>query len=380
MRIHFTFLPAIACSLAAGAVAQTNLAVSIFNNNVSYTQSSLPTGEQLGLEDVFISGGPDILYQHWWYFRVGGDFREYAFKRDANATRAVNGSSMTTTWPNVDGRGVLSAVLTQDVIRTGPGSGYLVESMTVTNISAAAITIELFAYTDYDIAGSFNIARGNLSSQVVISPFNATQAGEFAAVGNSGVLVAAYPVISTQLGNTLVENLPSWSTWSFGTADYTGAFQWSFAAVPPSGSVVAIDYLASMSCRPNVVYYSNGGAGAFGVPVIVAEFAVQTATFARPITYRLAAARRNALCGLMLNVQQVNMQVLGLRVLVDPNGAALLFSVTDSSGLASVPVGIPPGTMFCGLNLYGQFFVDDPAGIGGLASHTSGIWHVVGAW
>jgi hypothetical protein len=381
MRIHITFLPAVACGLAASALAQINLAVTIVNGNVSYTQSALPAGEALGLADVFTASVlGDILYQHWWFFRVGSDNREYAFKFNLNASRIVSGSGMVTNWPDVDNRNLFSATLTQDVISTGPSSGYLLETMTVTNISNAPLTLDLFAYTDYDIApGSANFTRGNLSSQVTINNLNLGLAGEFAAVANTGVQVAAYPAVITLLTNPFIENLPGWSG-TFGSADYTGAFQWSFAAIPPNGSVVAVDYLANTNCRPSATNYGAGAPGANGLPVISAEYAVQTATFVRPITYQLAAARSNSLCGLMLNVQQANLQLQGLNLLVDPNGAVLFFAVTDLAGRASVPIGIPPGNLFCGLNLYTQFLVEDPTTANGLASYTNGYRNVVGAW
>jgi hypothetical protein len=215
---------------------------------------------------------------------------------------------------------------------------------------------------------------------VTINTASTTLAGEFAAVGNTGVQVGAYAGVRTLLTNTLVDNLTGWPTGAFGAGDYTGACQWAFASIPPNGSVVVVDYLAAMSCRPNATNYGAGAAGANGVPTITAEYPVQSATILRPISYRLASGAGNALCALLLNIQQANLPLLGLNVLVDPNGASLLFSVTDAGGRASVPLGIPPGAQYCGLNLFAQYFVNDAAGVGGLASHTSGLQLVVGTW
>ncbi|MBK8100664.1 MAG: hypothetical protein IPK26_26550 [Planctomycetes bacterium] len=361
--------------------AQVGSAVTITNGNVTYTQGAIATGETPGVAEVLNGSGGDILYQHWWWFRVAGDTREFSFKADANATRVASGSSMTTTWPDVDSRGVFSATLQQDVFSTGATSGYLREIMTIQNLTANPLAIDLFAYTDFDVAGAgTDLARGNLSSQGVIDQTNTVLSAEFFGLGNTGNQVGAFATVRTLLTNTAVDNLAGWNG-SFGAGDYTGAMQWTLM-VPANGSASVLDFLATMACRPQLTGYGAGGAGVSGVPTINTDgYLLQNAIGPRPATIGLGNGAPNALAACLLSLNQGNSTLLGINILVDLGTMDAAFTLTDPTGAASRVLNIPPTPpALCGINLFSQWLVSDTAAANGVASWSAGLQMLSGGW
>ncbi len=376
----FLSLVAVA-AVASQASGQTTTAVTITAGNVSYTQSALSLTETAGTGDNLNGGGGDILYQHWWWFRVAGDSREYAFKRDANATRTAAGPMLTTTWPDVDGRGLFRADLLQAVFSTSPTGGVLRETMQITNLSnTTPLTIDLFAYTDFDVAGSgTDLALGGLTSQVVVDQTNTILAGEFRGTNVSAAQVGAFATVRTLLTNTTVDNLAGWSG-NFGPGDYTGAYQWSITVGPATNLQVHCQ-LATMSCRPDVRTYGTGAAGSNGVPTIRGvEYPVQDGQSPSQLNTLLENGAANSLALHLLNLAQGNSTLAGLQIWVDLNGAAVSFAQTDGAGRSRYALTLPPSPSFCGGSLYGQWLVLDPGGVGGLASHTGGLQQTIGGW
>jgi hypothetical protein len=373
----------LAAALAVSIHAQTNVAATITTGNVTYTQSALPTTETIGTADVLDAGRGDILSQHWWWYRIGGDSREFAFKRDANATRVAVGSNMVTVWPDVDGRGVISAFLNQDVVSTGTNGGYLSEGLTILNLTANPIDIEVFSYTDYDVANSAtNVTRGNGNTQTTIDSTNTVLSGDFLGFGSTGVQVGAVPSVSDLLTNTVADNLAGWPSGFFGPGDYSGAFQWSFVAVPPNGTVAVSALLANMGCRPSADSYGAGGAGVNGVPTIAAEFPVTVPGVlgGSVVNVRVANGAPVTNAMLLAGVLAANFTQVGLNVLVEPAGGSTDFAVTDATGAASIPISVPPIPAFCGINVFLQYYVRDQFGVNGIASFTDGLHLLVGSW
>ncbi|MCA8974540.1 MAG: hypothetical protein KDC98_07445 [Planctomycetes bacterium] len=364
------------CSLAPMLAAQT-----ITAGAATFSFTVLPTTETPGAADVLNGGGGDILYQHWWWFRVAGDTREYAFKDDGTATRTVNGAgdTMTTTWTNVDNRGVFAATLTQSLQATGAAGALLTETMTITNLSGSQLDIALFGYTDFDVAGSgTDLAKGGLSSQVVIDQTNTLLAGEYRTQGNSGAAVDAFATIRNLLTNTAVDNFTTWSG-AFGPGDYTGGYQWSLQ-IPVTGTATVASQLASLNCRPNSTVYGTGGAGTNGVPTISSDFPVMRASGTN-YAIHLRNGRPSALCALMLNLSSTNQTLFGMNILVNPVGVTNLIGTNNAAGEADVGLGLPPSVAaFCGLSIYGQWLVLDPAAASGPAATSAGLQMTLGSW
>lgn len=373
LLVSLTLLPALA--------AQTNTSVTITSTNVTYTQGALPATSTTvpSSGDDFNAGGGDTLFQHWWFFRVTGDSRQFTFANDANATRVVTNPSMVTTWPNVGGRGLFSATLTQAVVSSGTMSGHLREDMALTNIGTSPLTLTVFSYTDYDVGGTANNVRGSLDTQVFqnVTP---TTSAEFFSIGNTAAAVQDPATLLPSLTGTAVFDLPGWSG-VFGPGNAAAAVEWANIQLAPNQAVTVSDYLAIHSVRPQLVYYGSALAGSFGTPqVSTSEFFMQDGLAPRTIDWTLTNGVPNFVTALLVNLAQGNTMLAGLQVQVNLTGAAVVFASCDNSGHASVPLTIPPTPSFAGIALYGQWFVADNSTPNGIASFSNGLQVVLGHW
>jgi hypothetical protein len=380
--------------VAATAPAQTTTTVTLSVANMQYTQNALSATSNTYVAASLRglgSAGPNHLFSNWWWYRVAGDTQETSFRLDAapNApTRTVAAPTIVTSWPNVAGRNLFSAVLTNTLVSTGTSTGYLVNQLVVTNTSAAPLTIDIFAYADIDTNGS-NVANdcyGNDRSQYVERTASLTAASEYYCDGADATMVT--PWLTTTAGalpfllsNTTVDNLTGW-TGTLLNADCNGAFQWN-RTIAPNASETYTTYLAVINPRPLESLYGSAGAGTPGLPTIRASeraITVPGAIVPRSFAIQLGNAVPTSLSVLVANFTQAALVVNGLQVWVDPIGAVTLFGLTDGSGADSRTFGVPGSATFAGLTLNHQYFVLDAGGVGGFASYTQGLAQTVGRW
>jgi hypothetical protein len=378
MRVHAGFLLLVPL---ASVHAQTTTSATITAGNVTYTQGALPAssttvptaGESLN------AGNGDPLIQHWWFYRIVGDTRQFTFSNESSVTRVVTNPNMVTTWPDVGARGMISAVLRQAVVSTGTTGGYLREDMTITNISTMAITLNLFAYTNYDVNSTSNNVRGDLSSQVVQNT-PPTHSVEFFAVGNTDAAVMTGTTLLNNIAGATVFDLPGWSG-RFGPGDYTGAMQWSGLQLAPNQAVTVVDYLAIHSVRPQINSYGTGIAGSNGTPRIDAsEFFLQDGLHPRTSDWTIENGVPGFLAALLVNTTQSNSTLAGMQVQVTLSGAQVVIITLDNQGRGVAPLTIRPTPSFVGVNLYGQWFVPDLTVPNGIASYSGGLHVVCGHW
>lgn len=76
---------------------------------------------------------------------------------------------------------------------------------------------------------------------------------------------------------------------------------------------------------------------------------------------------------LAINLADTLQNVNGIEVLVQPAGAAVLFTLTDGSGFANWPFAVPTSVAFDNLYLYSQAFVLDAGSANGQAAATVGM-------
>lgn len=213
------------CTLTAGGATYTIPAASHYDA----TQTSNLTGIGTG----------DYVFEDGWWFRVSGDAQEFFFPAPSTTTCAA--AAGTITWADVSSRGLFSASHALTLTSPGAGSGELIQTMTVTNLSAVnPLTIELFHGVDYDVNGTAGTDSGTLTSPNTFMTFTDTTAGvaEYHAFNPSATAFMVRPFGATDvfglLGNVSVDNLDN-SGLPAASIDVTSAFQWSLV-IQPSGS------------------------------------------------------------------------------------------------------------------------------------------------
>lgn len=385
-------LAILSLALAAPVLSQANTAVTLTVGNMVYSQQPLLTTNAYVDASMMGQGAasPDHLFSNWWYYRVAGDTQETSFRLDAapNApTRVVSAPTIVTTWPNVAGRGLFSAVLTNILVSTSATTGYLVNQMSITNTTNAPLAIDMFSYVDIDTNGS-NVANdcfGDGRSQYVERQASLTYQGEFYCPDADTSMVTAWltttpGMLPFILTNTTLDNLTAFPG-TLLNADCAGAFQWT-RTIPANGTMNFTSYVAVMSARPLQSLYGTAGPGTPGLPVIgaSARAIVAPAVGLRSFQVTLSNARATSLAVLISNFTQAALPLAGLQIWVDPNGAATFLGVTSATGTHFQTFNVPPLAGLVGLNLKHQFLVSDPGGVAGFASYTQGLAQTLGGW
>lgn len=169
----------------------------------------------------------DLTWESWWFFRVSGDGRETAFA--APDSEAYTGSVGTLDWNDPGGAGLFSAMLAFEVIDTGVDMGNLFQNLFVTNTSGADLTIDIFHYSDLDLAGTFNGDSAVLAANpggIEINVSGGANTAPLIGYGATAYQVTPWRTLLRDLTDNNVDNLDN-SGLSFGPDDFTGGFQWS---------------------------------------------------------------------------------------------------------------------------------------------------------
>ncbi|MCA8953813.1 MAG: hypothetical protein KDE27_30150, partial [Planctomycetes bacterium] len=249
-----TLVPLAAALAAAPFLVATASAqgLTIHSANMTFATGALspttPTAPELDLRAT--AGGPDHGYRHGWFYRLAGDPQEYAFAGLGPSTASVTAAQdhADRDFADVDNRGLLRAALDCDTYSTGATTGFATSRLTVRNVSAVAQTIDLFAYVDLDVGGTFNndIAIGAPMLHAV-RDWTGVQI-EVRAVDADRSDVLAHPLLLNLLTDANVDDLGNHAPPFAG--DYTSAFQWSAVVLTPGEQrsftlVLAVDETAT---------------------------------------------------------------------------------------------------------------------------------------
>lgn len=361
-------------SLSSALCAQ----LTISDGNMSFTTGALsatshsPRAADLRADALAINHA----YEHWWYYRIVGDSRESALRDIGPVTGGVPVflSHADRDFGDVDSRGLLRANLDWDTYDSGPSSGVITSRVTLTNISAAAVTLDLFCYNDLDIAGTFgdDAVTGNGTSHVV-TDWTGVRI-EIRAPGADHSDLGVFPAIRNLLTNTVVDNLAD--TLPPFSGDYTGAFQWSNRTLQPgehrSWTVIfAVDTAATRT--PIVAAY---GIGSHLAPEIYTDtLPLQDNSNPRQLGIHLKGALANAPVGLASNTASAaGIPFLGVVLWIDPNPPIVFpIGMTNGFGEASYVYTIPTSPYLTGFPIYHQYFYADNGAPNGIAGYTGGL-------
>ena len=224
------FVPTMAsaqlCTLTAGGATYTIPAASHYDTSPTVNYTGVGTG--------------DYLFEDGWWFRVSGDTQESFFP--APNTTACAAGAGTISWTDVSARGLFSATNTLALTSAAAGTGELVLTMSITNLSAVTpLTISLFHGADFDVngtAGTDNATLLNANDRIRITDTTAGFA-EYGGLNPSANAFLVRPFAATTdvfglLGNAVVDNFDN-SGLPGVSFDFTGAFQWDLV-IPPSGT------------------------------------------------------------------------------------------------------------------------------------------------
>jgi hypothetical protein len=372
-------LLATAVVLSAALSAQ---ALTINEGNLTVRTAAVPAGNSACLFDLKADAlAIDHGYAHWWFYRLAGDTQEFALNDSGPVTGGVPpfNTHADRDFADVGSRGLLRANVDMDIYSAGPASGVLTSRVTFTNLSAVPQTLDLFCYSDLDVAGSSgdDSATGDGQHHVVTDASGVRI--EIRAAGADHSQVGVYPSVLNSLTdaalNDLNDTLPPFS------GDYTGAFQWQARTLQPGEQrsftvVFAVDTAANVV--PQVEHY---GVGSSLVPEIYTDtLPLQDNANPRQIGIHLKNALPNAPVGLLSSTSSApGVAFLGVTLWVDPNPPAQFpIGMTTATGEAAVVFAIPASPYLTGFPIFHQYFYVDYNSANGLAQFTPGLMTTVG--
>ena len=215
---------AVLCA-SISAFAQAGTGFTISDGDVFFVQGNSPTlatgtGATGANFRVNGSAGVDHMFQNWWWSRVDGvEIRENAF---ANASGTiVSGNSATTNFTFTN----FTAALNWRVQDTGVDMGGLAMSLSVTNTSSTAMTLNLFNYLDLDVnALTANNADLEAPGRMAVSA--APWTVHYEGVGSNAYQVTTFATLRAALADADIDNLNNTGL-PLVAADFTGAYQWA---------------------------------------------------------------------------------------------------------------------------------------------------------
>lgn len=214
------------CTLTAGGASYVIPAASHYDASQTSNFTGVGTG--------------DYLFEDGWWFRVSGDTQESFFPAPTTTTCAA--AAGTITWSDVSARGLFSATNTLALTSPAAGSGELILTMSITNLSSVnPLVISLFHGADFDVngsAGTDNATLLNANNYIGITDTTAG-AAQYRAFNPPADAFLVRPFAATTdvfglLGDTAVNNFDN-SGLPATSFDFTGAFQWNLT-IPASGT------------------------------------------------------------------------------------------------------------------------------------------------
>jgi len=367
--------------LGAAVLAQANPGV-IADRNVTFGISSIPgSTNTAGPACSFAAAGVNQLYQNGWLYRLAGDLQGSGFNGGGAQLRtSYSGRHAQLYWANADNRG-LEACLDFTVLSKGATSGICVQRMTLTNRTAAPMTVNLYAYADFDVsgAGGDSAVLVNPAPQQRISDATTGVRCYFLGVGHDHYLTVAYGVVSgTILGGAI--NLTDTGL-PFGPGDWTSAYQWQDRVLGPGDELVAHAILGIESMVPNAAPATaslhghgkngTGGTGCIGLQSLVLGQANEL-TFSNGV--------QGAFPMIALGIGPAVLPFPPFADVYIASIAATQFGAPfDPSGTSTTPFPLPDNPAYCGLPLEVQGFWVDPGAYGGIA-HSPASTLAINEW
>lgn len=372
------------CVVVAGCLAVTVPAqLTLTDGNVVYATAN-PSQVSQQPRPFDLVGDPlqvDHGFEHWWYYRVGSDTREFALRDVGGLVGGVlpGGGHGDRDFADVDGRGLLKASLDFDVFASGPASGLVITRLTMTNVSGGPLDLDVFSYADLDIAGSAgnDVCVGDGQRHFVSDGSGVSI--EVRGVDAARSTVGAYPAVRSLLIDGAIDDLDN--TLPPLNGDYTGAFQWTRTMQPFEQRTFTVLFAINNPALtpPVVAHYGAGNGGDF--EVFASEQPVQDLTQPRVFGVRMkhAAPFREYRIVTGLDPWQPQPFITGIDLWVLPASIVAVYpGFTNAAGRASVAYVVPNSAYLNGISLYHQCFYVDGGAPNGFAYSTAGMRTTIG--
>ena len=213
------------CAMSAGAIGNVTAGDVTFGYTNDFSTSPSNT------VDVQLTGASpsDMAFESWWFYRVSGGSFESPFANPDIELYGLNGGSVGALgWNDPTGAGLFSAALSFEVFDSGTG-GNLFQNMRITNTSGASLSIDVFHYSDLDLAGTSGGDRARLGSNpggIQIDQSEGTQTAPIVGYGANGYRVSPYSQLLADLTDGGVDNLANTGL-PLNNRDVTVGFQWT---------------------------------------------------------------------------------------------------------------------------------------------------------
>ncbi len=244
MRSHAGVKSVLLAALIALVPSYASALGSVTDGDVSFAYTSFAQGRgNTSNVDFTGAGTNDMAFESWWFFRVQGERSETALGNTPDFEEYA-GSVSRLEFDDPGGAGIFSAILEAEVIDTGDNTGNLFQNLRIWNNSASDLIIDIFHYSDFDLAGTFGndaavLTSGSGDIQIDVSDGSLPETASFIGYGADAFDVGTYSTLLRELTDGRETDLDG-SGLPFGSGDFTGAFQWSSVVV---GAGEAADFL-----------------------------------------------------------------------------------------------------------------------------------------
>lgn len=222
-------------------------------------------------------GATSQLYWTWWWYRVSGDTQETEFPMADSEVYA--GNTYTYIWSDVSGRGLFSAQLVVTVTDTGANTAVVEQALTLANLGAGDLAIDVFSYADIEIDGSswddtaIDLSGGGNNYMSATDSGGVVVEYRVNFVSNSAYEVQTWSDIYDDLSDAAVTNFTNSGLPYSTPGDLEAGFQHS-RTIPGGGSAKYQAFLAIDDTAPAAVTLDDLAARSPGALVVGGAMAV----------------------------------------------------------------------------------------------------------
>ena len=252
MNFSYTLTRTMVCGVAALALVMTQANATLLTDGNS--QVNVNEGSSSGM-DAWVVDGIDHLNTQWFWYRDSSMTQEQSLDLLAAPVVSSTANSLSATYTGGDYEIVIEYLLTGGAV--GSGSSTINEDITINNLSGSPLSISLFQYSDFNLAGTAGgdevllvppsgppFVRAQQWEDITAGLMEVITDKELTAVtpadhGEAGLAFSTLAKLNDANVDTLNDNVFA------GEGDVTFAFQWDYNAL--MGNEIAAGGSATIS-------------------------------------------------------------------------------------------------------------------------------------